>query len=307
VTAAVTTAWPVGAHVPVAGGLAKVAVPYAERVGATAVQVFVSNPRGWALSAGDPVQDQAFVGWACTRDVPVFVHATYLINLGSPDAAITGASMASLAHAVRRGRALGARGVVFHAGSALGAERRGTAYRQLRRTLLPLLDDLDPGDPDLLVEPTAGGGFPLAAQAGDLAPYLDAVDGHPRLKVCLDTCHAFAAGHDASGPDGLAPTVDAVLAAVGPGRLALVHANDSKDPVGSRRDRHQRIGAGTIGVHPFRALFSHPAMTGVPVVVETPTERDGAGHAADIATLRALANQSGQLVAAHQNGQTWSS
>ncbi|MFI5957035.1 deoxyribonuclease IV [Cryptosporangium sp. NPDC051539] len=277
-----------GAHVPASGGLAKRAIPYAERIGANTVQVFVSNPRGWAPSAGVPAQDERFAAWAAENDIAVFVHATLLVNLGSAAEATVGKSAASLRHAVARGRAIGARGVVFHAGSSLATERREQAYGQLREHLLPLLDELTPDDPDLLVEPTAGGGFALASLVEDLAEYFASVDAHPRLRVCLDTCHAHAAGHDLSEPGGLAKVLDTLVDTVGPDRLALVHANDSRDPVGSLRDRHTTLGEGTIGLDGFRALFTHPAAAGVPILVETPSEDDGAGHAADIARLRSL-------------------
>ncbi|GAA3384271.1 deoxyribonuclease IV [Cryptosporangium minutisporangium] len=279
----------IGAHVFASGGLAKRGIPYAERIGATAVQVFVSNPRGWALSAGVPAQDELFAAWSAEREVPVYVHATLLVNLGSNAETTVEKSVASLRHTVARGRAIGARGVVFHAGSSLGIERRSEAYGQLREHLLPLLDELTPDDPDLLVEPTAGGGFALASRVEDLAEYYAAVDDHPRLRVCLDTCHAHAAGHDLSEPGGLTKTLDALVDTVGHGRLALVHANDSRDPVGSLRDRHTALGAGTIGADAFAALFTHPAAVGVPIIVETPSEDDGAGHVADIALLHRLA------------------
>jgi deoxyribonuclease-4 len=278
----------VGAHVPASGGLHKRAVPYAERIGASALQVFVSNPRGWALAAGIPAQDEKFAAWAADRGAPAFIHATFLVNLGSAAEATVEKSVASLRHALARGRAIGARGVVFHAGSSLATERREAAYAQLREHLLPILDGLTEDDPDLLVEPTAGGGFALASRVEDLAAYYDAVDNHPRLKVCLDTCHAHAAGHDLAEPGGLTKALDTLLDTVGPGRLALVHANDSRDPAGSLRDRHETIGAGTIGLDGFAALFTHPAAAGVPIVVETPSEDDGAGHAADITRLRSL-------------------
>ncbi|HEV2087277.1 MAG TPA: deoxyribonuclease IV [Cryptosporangiaceae bacterium] len=281
----------IGAHLRVSRGLARHGIPHAERIGATAVQVFTSNPRGWARSAGDHAQEHAFATWAAEHAVEVFVHAPYLVNLASPAAETVARSVAALRHGLDRGRVLGARGVVFHAGSLVTAGRQAAGLAQISAHLRPLLDALAGEDPDLLVEPTAGGGFPLAAHVTDLEAYLAAVGGHPRLKVCLDTCHLHAAGHDLAAPGGLAKTLDSLLDAVGPDRLALVHANDSKDPAGSRRDRHEAIGAGTIGREPFAGLFTHPAAAGVPVVVETPSEDDGAGHAADIATLRTLADR----------------
>jgi len=281
----------IGAHAPVATGLAKAALPYVDAAQAGVVQVFVSNPRAWALSDGDPVQDEAFRAGLAERGVPAFVHASLLVNLGSPTPAVVAHSAASLAHGLRRAAAIGARGLVFHAGSAVDAVHVGEALRQLRRELVPLLDAAaEACGPRVLVEPSAGGGRSLAARVEDLADFLAAVDGHPWLGVCLDTCHAWAAGHDVAARGGMTATLDALVATVGPGRLELVHANDSRDPRGSRRDRHENIGAGNLGKAAFGELLAHPAMAGVPVVVETPSTGH-AGHAADIATLRRLARR----------------
>jgi deoxyribonuclease IV len=275
----------VGAHAPGAGGLARSALPYVDAAAAGAVQVFVSNPRSWALSAGDPAQEEAFRDGCAQRSVPVFVHAPLLVNLGSPTAETVRRSAGALAHGLGRGAQIGARGLVFHAGSAVNDGHLPVALRQLREVLLPLLDgSAERGGPRLLVEPSAGGGRCLAARVEDLGRYFDALDGHPWLGVCFDTCHALAAGHDVSTPEGMVATLDALTATVGVDRLTLVHANDSKDGCGSLRDRHENIGAGTIGEAAFAALLGHPATQGVPVIVETPSTGH-AGHAADIATL----------------------
>ena len=279
----------IGVHAPIAGGLAKAALPYLDATGARVAQVFVSNPRGWALSEGDPAQDEAFVQGLHERGATAFIHASLLVNLGSPTAAVVANSAASLAHGLRRGAVIGARGVVFHAGSAVDEDNVSAALGQVRRELMPLLDAAaETGGPKLLVEPSAGGGRSLAARVEELADYLDAVDGHPWLAVCLDTCHAWAAGHDLAQPGGMTATLDALVATAGSDRLALVHANDSRDPCGSRRDRHENIGKGTVGEAAFAELLAHPGMAGVPVVVETPSDGH-AGHADDVATLRRLA------------------
>lgn len=273
----------VGTHVPVSGGLGK-GLAYAREIGAGAVQVFVGNPRGWATSAGDVAADERFR--ADCAGMPVFVHAPYLVNFGSPTGATLANSVGAVQHALERGRAIGARGVVVHAGSAVAGAHRDQAMEQLRSHLLPVLEQADPDGPRLLVEPTAGGGQALAATVGDLQDYFARLDDHPLLGVCLDTCHAFAAGHDVAVPGGMKKTLDALVKAVGRGRLALVHANDSKDPLGSARDRHATIGAGHIGKDAFSELFRHPAMRGVPLVVETPG--DAAAHRRDIELLCAL-------------------
>ena len=285
---------PVGAHIQVGGGLARGGLRYTDAVGARAVQVFVGNPRGWRLTDGDPAQDAAFVAGCAERDVPAFVHTPFLVNVGSPSQATVAQSVASIRHNLRRGVELGCRGVVVHAGSAVGENRYEAALRQLRERLLPLLDELPDDGPRLLIEPTAGGGRSLAATVEDLGPYLAALDWHPKVGVCFDTCHAWAAGHDLSVPGGMTATLDALEATVGRGRLGLVHANDSLDTCGSKRDRHTTIGAGTIGAEAFRELLAHPSMAGVAVLVETPSELDGspsAGHARDIALLCRLRDE----------------
>jgi deoxyribonuclease-4 len=277
-----------GGHAPAAGGLARAALPYLDRCAATAVQVYVSNPRGWALSEGDPEQDVAFRDGCESRDTAVYVHASLLVNLGSPTAATVERSVATLRHALHRGAEIGARGVVFHAGSAVDAGHAEVALRQLREALRPLLDEAAAGNlPKLLVEPSAGGGRSLASRVEALGPYLEAVDRHPWLGVCFDTCHAWAAGHDLASAGGMTKTLDALVDAVGADRLWLVHANDSKDDCGSTRDRHENVGAGRIGPAGFAELLAHRAAAGVPVIVETPNA-DGTGHPADLATLRGL-------------------
>ncbi|MCL7455574.1 deoxyribonuclease IV [Micromonospora sp. MSM11] len=278
----------VGSHTPTSGGLAKAALPYVDATGSQVVQVYVSNSRGWALPPGDPAQDVAFRDGCGERGVPVFIHASLLVNLGSPTANTVERSAETLAHALRRGRAIGAEGVVFHAGSAVDEGYAEAAMRQVRETLLPLLDEAAATDgPRLLVEPSAGGGRSLASRVEQLGPYLDAVERHPWLGVCFDTCHAWAAGHDLAAEGAMTATLDTLVATVGADRLRLVHANDSKDLCGSTRDRHENIGKGTIGEPAFAELMAHPATAGVPIVVETPTEKH-VGHAADIATLKRL-------------------
>ncbi|MEV5409144.1 deoxyribonuclease IV [Thermopolyspora sp. NPDC052614] len=270
----------IGGHVFVAGGLAKGGLAYADEIGAEVIQVFVSNPRGWALPDGDPGQD------AKLREsgMPVFVHASYLVNLGSPTPETLRNSIESVRHALRRGAEIGALGVVVHTGSAV-SQSTEDALRQVREHLLPLLDEIPEDGPDLLLESMAGQGRMLCATVQDLRPYLEALDFHPRANVCLDTCHLFAAGHDLSAPGGVAATLDA-LHEVAPGRLKLIHANDSKDPCGSKRDRHENIGAGHIGAQAFADLMRHPEARGVPLCIETPGK--GEKHREDIELLKKL-------------------
>jgi deoxyribonuclease-4 len=268
---------PVGSHVKVGTGLVGGALRTAATIGAEAVQVFVGNPRGWALSPGDPATDAAFAEACAERDVRSFVHTPYLVNLGSPTPATYERSVASVAHNLARAARLGAEGVVVHTGSCVEEGALDAALRQVREGLLPVLDLLDDDAPWLLLEPTAGQGRSLCAGVDDLGPYLDALDRHPRVGICLDTCHVFAAGAPLDEAGGATRTLDRLVDVAGAGRLRLVHANDSKDPRGSFRDRHEQIGEGHIGTDAFTELFVHAATDGVPFVAETPGSGEPAG------------------------------
>lgn len=261
------------------------ALPRAEAVGAETMQVFVANPRGWAPPAADPDGDEAFRAASGKAKIPVFVHAPYLINFGSPSADTLAKSSGALEFSLRRGAAIGARGVVMHAGSAVLGNDWSAAMEQLREHVLPVLDTVSVSVgamPRLLIEPTAGGGGALASDAASLSAYLDVLDRDPRIGVCLDTCHMHASGHDLAAD--FAGALKAYAKAAGRGAIELVHVNDSRDPAGSKRDRHEAIGRGTIGADAFAALFANPATRRAPLVVET-AEAD---HASDIATLKAL-------------------
>ncbi|SDJ14047.1 Endonuclease IV [Frankineae bacterium MT45] len=277
---------PIGAHVSVAKGLVKGGLARADELGAELVQVFVGNPRGWADPKVDPEADELFRVTAAERGIAVFVHAPYLINFGSPSPQTLEKSSAALEFSLRRARAIGARGVVLHAGSAVLGNRWEDAMSQVQAAVPPLVERAlgDDAGTQLLIEPTAGGGGALAADLTSLAAYLDQLGRDERIGVCLDTCHLHAAGHDLSSEKQLAAVLRSAKKAAGVGGVGLIHVNDSRDPVGSKRDRHAALGAGSIGLDAFSALFTTPAIRGVPLVVET-AEAD---HAADIATLKKL-------------------
>jgi len=278
---------PIGTHVLVGKGLVDGAVANADEVGCETFQIFVGNPRGWALSPGKPAEDGRFRDLMVERGTRVFIHAPYLVNLGSPTASTYEKSVASVAHNLKRAAEIGAEGVVVHTGSYVGDVDDTQAMKQVREGLLPLLDAVaDDAAPWLLLEPTAGQGRSLCAGVEDLAPYLDALDHHPKAGICLDTCHIFAAGAPLDEPGGTTATVDRIVEIGGPGRLRLVHANDSMDVRGAFKDRHQRIGEGHIGEGAFRELFAHPATAGVPFILETPDSRNADNR--DIPLLKRL-------------------
>ncbi len=277
---------PVGTHTKVGKGLVAGAFADALRIGAETIQIFAGNPRGWAHSAGKPEQDKAFRD-ACENDgMRVFIHAPYLVNLGSPTPATYEKSVASVAHNMRRAVEIGAEGVVVHTGSCVTDGSTATAMQQVREGLLPILDAVGEDGPWLLLEPTAGQGQSLCAGVDDLEAYLAALDLHPRAGICLDTCHVFAAGAALDEPGGTSDVVDRILEIGGPDRLRLIHANDSMDVRGAFKDRHQKIGQGYIGIGAFEELFAHEATAGVPFILETPGSRDE--HDPDIPLLKKL-------------------
>jgi deoxyribonuclease-4 len=284
---------PIGTHVLVGKGLVDGAVANADLLGCETFQIFTGNPRGWALSEGRPAEDARFRDLMGERGTRVFIHAPYLVNLGSPTLATYERSVASVAHNLKRAAEIGAEGVVVHTGSFVdptegeSGARYAAAMRQVHEALLPMLDAVaDDAAPWLLLEPTAGQGRSLCAGVEDLHPYLEALDFHPKAGICLDTCHVFAAGAPLDEPGGATATVDRVVEIGGPGRLRLIHANDSMDVRGAFKDRHQRIGEGHIGETAFVELFAHPATQGVPFVLETPDSRNA--DTRDIPLLKKL-------------------
>ncbi len=272
----------IGAHVSASGGMAGAAGVGVE-MGCETIQVFVSNPRGWALPPLDEADDQRFRELADAAGLrPLFIHAPYLVNFASKSDQFLARSSALVAATLRRGAALGAAGVVVHAGSAMGAGR-ATGIARTRATVLPMLDGA--GGPDLLFELTAGAGDAVAARFEEMAELLDALGNHPRVKVCFDTCHAHAAGYDLSRPATARAALDELFATLGD-RIALIHANDCAEPLGAQRDHHASIGAGQIGVAGFTAILAHPGLVDLPVVIETPGTTQE--RAADVARLKTV-------------------
>lgn len=234
----------------------------------------------------DHASDEEFRERARAADLVTFVHAPYLINLGSPTEQTYLNSLASTAYSLERGARIGAEGVVVHTGSAVDPGHVENAWKQIHDGLLPILDSLSDSSPYLLLEPTAGQGQSLVKRLDDLAYYFEALESHPKIGICLDTCHVFAAGHDLTAPGGVKETLDLLIDVVGAGRLRLIHANDSKDICGALKDRHENIGAGAIGIQPFADLFTHPAVAGVPLILETPGMEQE--HSKEVALLKEL-------------------
>jgi deoxyribonuclease IV len=276
----------IGAHVPTSGGMAKRSIEYALTTKAEAIQVFASNPRGWAMPEPNPEADDRFKARAAELDIETYVHAPFLINLGSPTVSTYENSLASTAYSLRRGREIGALGVVIHTGSAVDENHVSNAWKQISKGVMPILEKLRDNDPWLLLEPTAGQGQSLVRNIEDLGKYFEALKWHPKVGVCLDTCHVYAAGHDIKTKGGMKKTLDLLVEVAGKERIQLIHANDSMDVLGSLKDRHENLGEGEIGVKPFEELIAHPAVKNAPLILETPGEEPE--HGKEISILKKL-------------------
>ncbi len=274
----------IGAHVPTSGGMAKRSIAYAETIKAEAIQIFTSNPRGWAMPESNPIADEAFFSKAAELDIAVYVHAPFLINLGSPTVATYENSLASTAYSLKRGKEIRALGVVIHTGSAVDVNHVPNAWKQIHDGMMPILEALSDDSPTLLLEPTAGQGQSLVKRLEDLTNYLEALEYHPKVAICLDTCHVFAAGHDIKIKGGMTETLDLLVSIAGADRIQLIHANDSMDVCGALKDRHQNIGEGEIGVDPFKELIAHPAVAKAPLILETPGQEPE--HGREVALLK---------------------
>lgn len=256
-----------GVQVSIARGPHK-AVQFAVERGCEAVQLFSSNPRGWALS---PPTDDAAIGEAF-RDAgihPIVLHTPYLINIASRDPTVYARSVASLVHAAHRARRMDAF-VVVHA----GRDRTGPRAETLTRAAAALLTaiKLVPGA-RLLIEPTAGGRGSVASTVTELAELLEAVTDD-RVGVCLDMCHVHVCGHDLSTRPKAKAWLREVGREIGFERVRVLHVNDARDPAGSCRDRHCGLGEGSIGDEGFVAVLSDRRLRGVTAILETPGNAD---------------------------------
>jgi len=257
----------IGAHVSTSGGISK-AVVRGQEIGCEAIQIFGSSPQTWAFKPVSGEQIELFKqGLADAGIGPVFLHAIYLINLGTPDKEKLKKGIDSLANYMKLAADLGATGVIFHPGSHGGRGYEAVLPQTVEAIKIVL--DTAPEGPVLAVENMAGMGQHIGAKFEELGGILDAVDS-PRLKICLDTQHSFAAGYDLTNPDGIQAMLDELDAGPGSANVAAVHANDSKRVCGSGVDRHDNIGQGFIGEEGFAAIMANPAFAEVPFLLEVP-------------------------------------
>ena len=275
----------IGAHVSPAGGLAR-AVARGVDLGAQSIQIFNQSPRMWKPTA---YEEEDFAAFREAMDASplkaVLIHAVYLVNCASEDDEIRSKSLASLTHSLRVGDAIGAAGVVLHPGSA----KRGAVDGAIARAGTVIAQALAETELcELHLEDTAGAGGTLGRSFEELAQLIEAAGAHPRLGLCLDSCHLFASGYDIRTPKGMASVLRECTRKLGRGRVRSLHLNDSQTPLGSNRDRHANIGKGELGEDGCAAFLSAPALAGLACVLETPGENRSGARAEEIAFAVAL-------------------
>ena len=262
---------PLGAHISSAGGL-PLTPARADEIGATAMQLFTKLATRWAEREVDAAEATAFAAARAASGVRFAnAHDSYLINLASPDPALRGRSIASFAAELRRCHALRLEALVSHPGNFMddrpsGIARNADAITEVLET--------ERGKTRLLMELTAGQGTVIGSTFEELAVLIDRIPARlrKRVGVCLDTAHVFAAGYDLRGDyDGVWARFDDTI---GFERLGLLHLNDSKAPLGSRKDRHEQIGAGMLGESPFRRIMTDARLAEIPKILETPKGDD---------------------------------
>ncbi len=289
----------IGAHLPLGQGMVR-AVDRAHELGLHTLQVFSDNPTAWRRREHPPRELPAFRARLDELGMgPIAIHAAYLVNLAGPDEAFFEKSCAVLATELRVAPGFGARFVNAHIGSHRGTGvEAGTA--RLAEGAARVLAEVDDG-PDsamLVLENSAGSGDGLGSNLEEIEGILEAIAarGVPdrRVAVCLDTAHLWGAGFDISDPAEVDRLIERFDARIGLGRLVMIHFNDSKASLGSNADRHEHLGAGSIGADGLRAILCHPRLAHATFYLETPGMDEGydainAARMLDLAAGRPLA------------------
>ena len=271
-----------GAHVSVSGGI-HTAIDRIEAMGGDAVQVFTQSPRMWRPTNHDPANFERFKERRAEAGIgAVACHALYLINLANPKDDFYSKSVEALKNTVDVGCAIGADAVVFHVGSHLGSGFEAG----LKRVVPALAEALERCNETtwLCMENTAGTGATIGRSLDELAALYEALDRHPRLGVCLDSCHLYASGYDVTRRAELDRLLAELDDLIGLDRLRCLHVNDSKAPLGSNRDRHDNIGDGLMGER-LGVFLAHPKLQKLPAYLEVPGVD---GHGPDAEQVKRL-------------------
>jgi len=258
------------------------------RVGCDCLQIFVKNQRQWRAPQLCDSHVAAFEAAARqTGLAPVIAHASYLLNLASPDAMTRLKSIHAMVDELGRCEALGVSALIFHPGAHLGSGIE-TGIKRVAGSLNEVHDRCPGYRTLILLETTAGQGTAVGHRFEQLAAIIDRVSDSERLGVCLDTCHLFAAGYDFRKPEDYAVMVGKLDSVIGLSNIKCIHLNDSKRDLGSRVDRHEHIGKGKIGKQGFVHFVNDKRFAHVPMIIETPKGKDGRGTDLDKVNLKRL-------------------
>ena len=256
----------IGAHISSSGGIDK-AIDRAVEMGADSVQVFTQSPRAWRPTNHDPASFDRFREKRAEAGIGgVLCHALYLCNLAAPDDTVYEKSVLAIGNTMQVACGIGAEGVVFHVGSHLGSGFETGLERVLpaMETVLKLCSD----ETWLLMENSAGAGGTIGRSIEELATLWERLDRHPRLGICIDSCHLWVSGIDVTDPVALDACLDELDSAIGLDRLRALHVNDAAAPLGSNRDRHANILEGELG-EKLGVFLSDPRLQDLPAVLET--------------------------------------
>jgi deoxyribonuclease-4 len=271
----------------VAGGLEH-AFAAGARAGCDCLQIFVKNQRQWAARPLTEAQVAAYREAAnVTGLAPVVAHATYLLNLASPDTVTRDRSITCMIDELSRCEALGVAGLIFHPGAHMDDTMAG-GIRRIAKGLDQVHRSCAGFDSMILLETTAGQGTSIGWRFEQIAQIIDQAKAPERLGVCLDTCHLFAAGYDFRSAEGYGAMIAEMDAAFGLKRVKCIHTNDSKRECGSRVDRHEHIGKGKIGKRGFAHFVNDDRFAGIPFILETPKGKDGRGSDLDKVNIKRL-------------------
>jgi deoxyribonuclease-4 len=287
-----------GVHVSTAGGLLE-GVRRARELDLTAIQLFTSSPRQWAQR---PLSDDEAERFRAARAAAgiraAFAHDSYLVRLGHCDDRLLARSLGAFVGEMDRSRRLGLDGVVTHPAAYPGCRRDEALWRIAEALNAIVARQRGRGWPRILLETTAGQGDGLCHRFEDLAFLLERLEPAERFGVCVDTCHVFAAGYELRTPAGYRATWRALDRIVGLERVGLIHANDARAGLGSRRDLHAHIGEGELGLAAFALLMADPALARIPKVIELPKLSGGvAMDPVNVGVLRRLARPAARALA----------
>jgi deoxyribonuclease IV len=276
----------IGAHMSIAGGLYR-ALERGRQVNCRAVQIFLKNSNQWSAKPLTEQDRKLFGDNQKNFDiVSVVAHDSYLINLASPDETLYQKSIHAFTEELNRASFLGIPYLVLHPGAHMGAGVSAGISR-IASALNHALEAVAPSV-TVLLETTAGQGSSLGHRFEELAAIMEKIKDRNRIGVCLDTCHAFAAGYDLRTPDAYKATMDEFNRLIGIENIRVFHVNDSKKELGSRIDRHAPIGEGFIGLEAFRFLINDPRFSHIPKILETPKGTGFQEDERNLATLRSL-------------------